>query len=48
MEVSELRVMGRVTQGVRLIKLNDGDEISSVARIPKMACESNNKVEDNK
>jgi DNA gyrase subunit A len=48
MEVSELRVMGRVTQGVRLIKLNDGDEISSVARIPKMACESNYKVEDNK
>jgi DNA gyrase subunit A len=31
--VSELRVMGRNTQGVRLIKLNAGDEIASVARI---------------
>ncbi|MDZ7647482.1 MAG: DNA gyrase C-terminal beta-propeller domain-containing protein [Cytophagales bacterium] len=26
--VAELRVMGRATQGVRLIKLNDEDEIS--------------------
>lgn len=33
MAVSELRVMGRATQGVRLIRLNDGDEISSVAKI---------------
>lgn len=33
MEVEELRIMGRATQGVRLIKLNDGDEISSIARI---------------
>jgi DNA gyrase subunit A len=31
--VSELRVMGRNTQGVRLIKLNPGDEIASVAKI---------------
>ncbi len=33
MSVSELRVMGRATQGVRLIRLNEGDEISSVAKI---------------
>jgi len=34
--VSELRVMGRATQGVRLIKLNEDDSISSVAKIEKM------------
>lgn len=34
--VEELRVMGRATQGVRLIKLNDEDSISSVAKIEKM------------
>ena len=28
-----IRVMGRDTQGVKLIKLSDGDEISSVAKI---------------
>jgi len=33
MSVTEIRVAGRNTQGVRLIKLNDGDEISSVTRI---------------
>ncbi len=31
--VSDLRVMGRNTQGVRLIKLNDKDGIASVTRI---------------
>ncbi|HMJ68364.1 MAG TPA: DNA gyrase subunit A [Cyclobacteriaceae bacterium] len=36
MNVSELRVMGRATQGVRLIKLNEDDSISSVAKIEKM------------
>jgi DNA gyrase subunit A len=34
--VSELRVMGRATQGVRLIKLNDDDAISSVEKIEKI------------
>lgn len=33
MAVSDLRVMGRATQGVRLIKLNDDDEIASIAKI---------------
>jgi DNA gyrase subunit A len=32
-KVEELRIMGRATQGVRLIKLNDEDSISSVAKI---------------
>ncbi|MEL6412717.1 MAG: DNA gyrase subunit A [Bacteroidota bacterium] len=31
--VADLRIMGRATQGVRLIRLNDSDEISSVAKI---------------
>jgi len=31
--VSSLRVMGRNTQGVRLIRLNEGDEIADVARV---------------
>jgi DNA gyrase subunit A len=30
MAIGDLRVMGRATQGVRLIKLTEGDEISSV------------------
>src|SRR5258708_9442197 len=34
--VEELRVMGRATQGVRLIKLNEEDAISSVEKIQKM------------
>jgi DNA gyrase subunit A len=35
-KVSELRVMGRATQGVRLIKLNEDDRISSVEKIQQM------------
>jgi DNA gyrase subunit A len=34
--VTELRVMGRATQGVRLIKLNEDDRISSVEKIQKI------------
>lgn len=33
MNVSDLRVMGRATQGVRLISLRNGDEIAAVAKI---------------
>ena len=33
MPVADLRVMGRATQGVRLIRLNDEDTIASVAKI---------------
>ncbi len=36
MEVADLRVMGRATQGVRLIKLNDEDEIASIAKIAEV------------
>jgi DNA gyrase subunit A len=36
MEVSELRVMGRATQGVRLIRLDESDSIASVAKIEEI------------
>lgn len=32
-EVDQLRVMGRATQGVRIIKLGDNDEIAAIAKI---------------
>lgn len=32
-EVSNLRIMGRATQGVKLIRLNDNDQISAVEKI---------------
>lgn len=35
MPVSEIRTMGRATQGVRLIKLNDRDKIASIKRTEK-------------
>ena len=44
MKVEELRVMGRATQGVRLIKLNEGDEISSVAKVESIEDETENKA----
>ena len=34
--MQKIRVMGRATQGVRLIKLNENDEISSVEKIEKI------------
>ncbi len=37
--VEDLRVMGRATQGVKLIRLNDEDSISSVAQIEHIAGE---------
>lgn len=46
--VEELRVMGRATQGVRLIKLNEDDAISSVEKIQKMEGEEGiEPLEDN-
>ena len=35
-KVGELRVMGRATQGVRVIRLNEDDSISSVEKIQKI------------
>ncbi len=45
MSVSDLRVMGRATQGVRLIKLGEGDEISSVAKVRKIEEEETEETE---
>ncbi len=36
MAVKDLRVMGRATQGVRLIRIDDGDEIAAVAKVDVM------------
>ncbi|MEK6479527.1 DNA gyrase subunit A [Catalinimonas sp. 4WD22] len=36
LSVSELRVMGRATQGVKLIRLNKDDMITSVAKVDKL------------
>ncbi|HBH05912.1 MAG TPA: DNA gyrase subunit A [Flavobacteriales bacterium] len=33
-EVQTLRVMGRATQGVKLITINEGDQIAAVAKVP--------------
>ena len=33
MNVEAMRVMGRATQGVKLINLKDSDQISSVAKV---------------
>ena len=33
MSVKDLRVMGRATQGVRLIRIDEGDEIAAVAKV---------------
>jgi DNA gyrase subunit A len=46
-EVKELRIMGRATQGVRLIKLNEDDHISSVEKIQKIEGESLNPTTTN-
>jgi len=42
--VSGVRVMGRATQGVRLIRLNDTDEISSIEKIENIIDEIENQL----
>lgn len=48
MNVNELRVMGRATQGVRLIRLDDDDAIASVAKVEfdEAAAESTDATND--
>lgn len=41
--VKDLRVMGRNTQGVRIIRLNEGDDIASVAKVEEN--DDNDKIE---
>ncbi len=45
MEVSDLRVMGRATQGVKLINIKGNDEIAAVAKVMKEEKEKN--IEEN-
>jgi len=33
MQVADLRVMGRATQGVKVISIKDGDGIAAVAKV---------------
>jgi DNA gyrase subunit A len=47
MEVSSLRVMGRATQGVKLIRLNEGDAISSVEKIEMFEEETGTEIDKN-
>ena len=42
--VADLRVMGRATQGVKVIRLNEGDAISSVEKIEKLEEESTEEI----
>jgi len=45
MKMEDVRVMGRATQGVRLIKIRDNDDIASVAKVPKVE-EENEELND--
>lgn len=35
LHISDLRVMGRATQGVRLVRIGEDDAISSVAKVER-------------
>jgi len=45
--MSEVRVMGRATQGVRLINLKNNDEIAAVAKVPHSDEEEEDLTEEN-
>ena len=47
MNVEAMRVMGRATQGVKLINLKEGDQISSVAKVDIDKEEDNSDLDDN-
>jgi DNA gyrase subunit A len=47
MAVDEMRVMGRATQGVRLINLKNGDQIAAVARVKKEAVDESELINAN-
>ena len=46
MPVEELRVMGRATQGVRLINIKGNDSIAAVAKVMKEDEEEENESEN--
>jgi DNA gyrase subunit A len=45
LRMDEVRVMGRATQGVKLIKIREKDDIASVAKVPK--AEDEEELEEN-
>ncbi|MFM7218333.1 MAG: DNA gyrase subunit A [Bacteroidota bacterium] len=47
MEMDEIRVMGRATQGVKVIRLDDDDEIASIAKVEVDEQEKQASNEDN-
>lgn len=46
MDVSTMRVLGRATQGVKLISLNKGDSIAAVAKVEKSEDDENTSEEE--
>ena len=44
--VDTLRVMGRATQGVRIIRLKDEDKIASVAKVSKWEAQEDEVLDD--
>ena len=42
--VKDIRVMGRATQGVRVIRLNDADKVADIAVLSKEDDESEGQV----
>ncbi|MCS6980712.1 MAG: DNA gyrase subunit A [Flavobacteriales bacterium] len=47
LNTEDLRVMGRATQGVRLINLRENDAIAAIARVPSGLKENNTSQEEN-
>ena len=47
MSVADIRTMGRATQGVRLIKLSEKDEISSIAKVEKFEEQEGEEFDEN-
>jgi len=47
MDVGKINVQGRATQGVRLIKLNEGDEIAAVAKIDAFGKDNEEVTDEN-
>lgn len=46
MSVNDLRVMGRATQGVKVIKLGEDDDIASVAKIEESVLAAEGQTEN--
>ncbi len=45
--IKDIRIMGRATQGVRIIKLQAGDKVTDLAKLQKAEIKEDGKVEEN-